>query len=138
MKVWISKKEVSRYNNVSTDSVLHTDCQIGKWLQFSQNKCEVWLTYSSRMSDVRKKKKKKKILEDNYESLLLLSLEKRYLYNSKILPKKKNEAGTIKLWSTTAPAKWIWIYFFLVSKFNFSVEKVSLTFQCYTRFPNPN
>ena len=33
--------------------------------------------------------------------------KKRYLYNSKILPKKKNEAGTIKLWSTTAPAKWI-------------------------------
>ena len=138
MKVWISKKEVSRYNNVSTDSVLHTDCQIGKWLQFSQNKCEVWLTYSSRMSDVRKKKKKKKFLEDNYESLLLFCLEKKYLYNTKIFPKKKNEVGTIKLWSTTAPAKWIWIYFFLVSKFNFSVEKVSLTFQCYTRFPNPN
>ena len=138
MKVWISKKEVSRYNNVSTDSVLHTDCQIGKWLQFSQNKCEVWLTYSSRMSDVRKKKKKKKNLGDNYESLLLFCLEKKYLYNTKIFPKKKNEVGTIKLWSTTAPAKWIWIYFFLISKFNFSVEKVSLTFQCYTRFPNPN
>ena len=141
MKVWISKKEVSRYNNVSTDSVLHTDCQIGKWLQFSQNKCEVWLTYSSRMSDVRKKKKKKKKIWEIIMKVYCSFVWKiRYLYKSKIFSKKKNEVGTIKLWSTTAvaPAKWIWIYFFLVSKFNFSVEKVSLTFQCYTRFPNPN
>ena len=75
-----------------------------------------------------KEKEEKKILGDNYESLLLFCLEKKYLYNTKIFPKKKNEVGTIKLWSTTAPAKWIWIYFFLISKFNFSVEKVSLTF----------
>ena len=65
----------------------------------------------------------------------------RYLYNSKIFPKKKDEVGSwynkIMVYHSTCKMD-MNINFFLVSKFNFSVEKVSLTFQCYTRFPNPN
>ena len=30
-----------------------------------------------------------------------------FILTARFFQKKKNEVGTIKLWSTTAPAKWI-------------------------------